>query len=143
MNLRVVPVSDSYVHQTWPLVKQFIEDTFAEGQDFPEETLSYKVDHVLQFLASKQWLLVVAIDEQAKIHGACTVSFLNYPQHRVAFVTTYGGHFISNDSVMDQFKVLMRSQGATKLQALCRKSMIRLLGRFGFAPRNTMVEVML
>lgn len=143
MKLRVAPVGVNYVHQTWPLVKQFVVDTFAEGHDFPEESLSYKVEHVLQFLASGQWVMYVALDEEAKIHGACTVSFINYPLHRVAFVTTYGGRFLSNDSVMDQFKVLLKTQGATKVQALCRESMIRLLDKFGFEPRHTMVEVLL
>ena len=143
MSLKVAPVNINYVHQTWPLVKQFVLDTFAEGQDFPEESLSYKPDHVLQFLVSGQWMLYVALDEEAKIHGACTVSFMNYPLHRVAFVTTYGGHFLSNDSVMNQFKALVKAQGATKVQAYCRDSMVRLLKRFEFEPRNTLVEVML
>lgn len=140
MSLKVVPVSSEYVHQTWPLVKQFVIDTIAEGIECPDEMLSYKPEHVIQFLASKQWLLVVIIDEEAKIHGACTVSFLNYPLHRVAFVTTYGGHFVSNAETMEQFKALMKEHGATKIQALCRKSVVRLLGQFGFEPRNTMVE---
>lgn len=143
MSLKVVIVNTNYVHQTWPLVKQFVADTFAEGHDFPEESLSYKIDHVLQFLVSGQWLLVVIIDEKAKIHGACTVSFINYPLHRVAFITTYGGEFVTNKDTMDQFKVLMKAQGATKMQALCRDSMVRFLKRYDFEPRNTMVEVLL
>lgn len=143
MSLKVVPVGINYVHQTWPSVKQFVLDTFAEGQDFPEATLSYKPEHVLQFLASGQWLLLVAVDEEAKIHGACTVSFINYPLHRVAFVTTYGGQFLSNDVVMNQFKNIMKNNGATKVQAYCRDAMVRLLKRFDFEPRNTLVEVML
>lgn len=143
MTLKVTPVGVNYVHQTWPLVKQFVVDTFTEGHVFPEETLPYKPEHVLQYLASGQWLLIVVLDEEGKIHGACTVSFINYPLHRVAFVTTYGGQFISNAEVMDQFKVLMKVHGATKIEAFCRDSMVRLLGRFGFEPRNTLVEVML
>lgn len=143
MKLKVAPVGTNYVHQTWPLVKQFIVDTFAEGHDFPEESLSYKVEHVLQFLASGQWVLLVALDEEAKIHGACTVSFINYPLHRVAFVTTYGGEFVSNQDVMNQFKNIMKSNGATKIQAYCRDSMIRLLSKFDFEPRNTLVEALI
>lgn len=143
MKLKVAPVGINYVHQTWPLVKEFVKATFDEGQNFPEESLSYKVEHVLQFLASGQWVLLVALDEEAKIHGACTVSFINYPLHRVAFVTTYGGEFVSNQDVMNQFKNIMKSNGATKIQAYCRDSMIRLLSKFDFEPRNTLVEVML
>lgn len=143
MTLTVCPVGVNYIHQTWPLVEEFIKDSFTEGSPFPEETLPYGPTHVLQFLVSGQWRLFVAIDADAKIHGACTVSFLNYPLHRVAFVTSYGGEFISNIEVLDQFKQAMKSHGATKIEAYCRESMIRLLGKFGFEPRNTLVEVML
>lgn len=143
MKLKVAPVGTNYVHQTWPLVKEFVKATFDEGQNFPEESLSYKVEHVLQFLASGQWVLLVALDEEAKIHGACTVSFINYPLHRVAFVTTYGGEFVSNEEVMGQFKNIMKSSGATKIQAFCRDSMVRLLSKFDFEPRNTLVEALI
>lgn len=140
MKLTVQPVGINYIHQTWPFVKKYIDDSFAKGHDFPEEALSYKPEHVLQSLTSGQWLLVVAVDEEFKIHGACTVSFINYPLHRVAFVTTYGGQFITNKEVMDQFKNILKAHGATKVQALCRKAMVRLLSPFGFEPRNVLVE---
>lgn len=141
--LSVRSVGTNYVHQTWPLVEAFIEDALAKGCEASGESPLYETPHVLQFLASGQWLLFVAIDNEAKIHGACTVSFINYPLHRVAFVTTYGGMFVSNDEVMNQFKSILKSHGATKVQAYCRKAMVRLLGKFDFEPRNTLVEVML
>lgn len=143
MSLKVVIINPNYVQQTWPLVKQFVVNTFAEGHDFPEESLPYKPDHILQYLVSGQWLLVAIVDAEAKIRGACTVAFLNYPLHRVAFITTYGGEFVTNKDTMNQFKALMKAQGATKMEALCRPSMVRFLKRYDFEPRNTMVEVML
>lgn len=143
MNLKVVPVGVSYIQQTWPLVKHFVEASFTEGHDFPKETWSYNPEHVLQYLVSGSWLLLVALDERGKIHGACTVSFLNYPIHRVAFITAIGGKLISNNSMFEQFKNILKAHGATKVEALCRKSMVRLLGQLGFEPRNTLVEVML
>lgn len=143
MSLDVRVVSTSYVHQTWPLVKNFIDDALVKGHAFPNESRLYTTEHVLQYLASGQWILIVAVDDERKIRGCCVISLINYPLHRVAFVTAYGGEFISNDEVMDQFKQIVRSYGATKIQALCRDSMIRLLSRFGFEPRNTAVEVLL
>ena len=139
MKLKVVPVGANYVHQAWPQVRQFVDDALAEGQG----SVDYSVEHVLQYLASGQWLLVVAVDEEQKIHGACTVSFINYPLHRVAFVTTYGGKFLSNEVVMSQFKTLLKAHGATKVEAYCRESMIRLLSKFDFQPRHTVVEAAL
>lgn len=143
MKLKVAPVGTNYVHQTWPLVKQFIEEALAKGYDFPDESRLYTAQHILQYVSSGQWVLLVALDEEAKIHGACVVSFINYPLHRVAFVTAYGGAFVSNEEVMGQFKNIMKSSGATKIQAFCRDSMVRLLSKFDFEPRNTLVEVML
>lgn len=143
MNLKVVPVNPNYIHQTWPFVRKFVEDSLYIGHPFPEETASYKPEHVLQLLASGSWTLLVVLDKDAKIHGACTVSLINYPLHRVAFVTTYGGKFVSNDDVMNQFKALMKSYGATKIQAICRESMVRMLGKFDFEPRNVVVEALL
>jgi hypothetical protein len=86
----------NYVHQTWPLVKPFIEEAMQKGGDFPDWAAGYTVDHIQLFVVSGQWLLLVAIDEENIIHGAATVSFINYPLHRVAFVTAIGGKLISN-----------------------------------------------
>ena len=143
MKLRVAPVSVDYIHQIWPFIEQHVQNTFAEGHNFPEWSLDYNPTHVRQLLISGQWVLFIALDEEAKIQGSCTVSFINYPLHRVAFVTTYGGNFVSNSDVMAQFKNLLKSYGATKAQAYCRDSMVRLLKRFEFEPRNTLVEVKL
>jgi len=86
--------------------------------------------------------LLVAVDENQMIHGAMTVSFINYPMHRIAFVTTTGGKFIANPELLEQLKTLAKLHGATKIQANCRESMVRLLARAGFEPRNTLVEVL-
>ena len=90
---------------------------------------------------SGQWLLLVAVDEENAIHGAMTVSFVNYPLHRVAFVTTTGGKFIANPALLEQLKQILKTRGATKIQAFGRESMVRLLEKSGFEPRNTLVEV--
>jgi hypothetical protein len=37
---------------------------------------------------------------------------------------------------------LVKLHGATKIQASCRESMVRLLSRAGFEPRNTLVETL-
>jgi hypothetical protein len=97
---------------------------------------------VQQFVSSGQWLLLVAADEDNVVHGAMTVSFITYPLHRVAFVTTTGGKFIANPELLEQLKALVKLHGATKIQAFCRESMVRLLARAGFEPRNTLVETL-
>lgn len=104
---------------------------------------NYNEHHVQSFLTSGQWLLLVAVDEEKRIHGAMTISFINYPLHRVAFITTTGGKFIVNPELLEQLKVIVRARGATKIQAFARESMVRLLEKTGFEPGNTLVEVKL
>lgn len=143
MKLTVRSVDVNYVQQTWPLVKSYLEDALTKGNDFPEWAPCYNIDHVQQYVTAGQWLLLVAIDEQTQIHGACTVSFINYPLHRVAFITCIGGKLISNQETFNQLKLLLKAHGATKIQGSGREAIVRLWKRYNFEPRNTLVEVLL
>lgn len=143
MNLTIRHVETNHVQQVWPLVKPYIVEAFDKGSDFPEETKDYNIEHVQAFVAMGQWTLIVAIDEAGEIHGACTVSFINYPRHRVAFVTAIGGRLISSDETFEQLKRLLKSFGATKIQGFGRDAIVRLWKRYNFEPRNTLVEVLI
>lgn len=142
MTLIVRPVDVDHTQQVWPMVENFLQDALDKGGDFPDWADGYNISHVQGFVTNGQWLLLVAVDEGNKIHGAMTVSFVNYPLHRVAFVTTTGGKFIANPELLEQLKVLVKHRGATKIQAFCRESMVRLLSRAGFEPRNMLVETL-
>lgn len=143
MNLTIRHVETNHVQQVWPLVKPYIVEAFEKGSDFPEEFQDYNIEHVQAFVAMGQWTLIVAIDEAGEIYGACTVSFINYPRHRVAFVTAIGGRLISSDETFEQLKRLMKSFGATKIQGFGRDAIVRLWKRYNFEPRNTLVEVLI
>jgi hypothetical protein len=84
--------------------------------------------------------LVVAVDDEGAIHGAATVSFLNYPNDRVAFITFIGGKLISNKDTFEQFKNLLKANGATKIQGAAREAIARLWSRYGFEERYRIVE---
>jgi hypothetical protein len=139
MKLTLQTVDTAYISQTWPLVEKFIYDSLHEGLE--ERFLDYRLDHVQSYLTSGQWLLVVATDEEGTIHGASTLSFVNYPLNRIAFMTTTGGKMIANPVILEQLKVICKQRGATKIQAFCRDSMVRLLERCNFEPCSTLVEV--
>lgn len=143
MSLRISHVDTNYVQQVWPMVKPFIEEAMTKGGDFPDWAQNYTVDHIQSFLTSGAWLLVVAADEEGAIHGATTISFINYPMHRVAFVTAIGGKLISSQETFGQFKALLKHRGATKIQGYGRDSIVRLWKRYDFEPRNTLVEVLI
>lgn len=142
MSLIVRPVDASFAQQVWPMVQGYIQEALDKGGDFPEWAHGYNAHHVQSFVINGQWLLVIAIDDEGVIQGAMTVSFIDYPMHRVAFITATGGKFIANPELLDQLKVLVKQRGATKIQAFCRESMVRLLSRAGFEPRNTLVETL-
>ena len=140
MKLTLQQVPLAYVNQTWPLVEEFIQSAFAEGD--PGEPL-YNMHHVREYVTSGTWLLVVVVDENNKIHGALTISFYNQPLHRVALITAIGGSGISNRDTFSQLQSIVRQNGASILQGFGRPSIVRLWKRYNFKPRNTLFEVLL
>ena len=143
MALTVQPVDINYVQQVWPLVKEYLNDGLHKDDDSPEWSACYNLDHVQAFIAAGQWLLLVASDENGDIHGAATVSFSNYPMHRIAFITLIGGRLISSKDTFEQLKLLLKQRGATKIQGYGRPAIVRLWQRYGFEPRTTLVETQL
>lgn len=136
MNITIQIVDQRFVHQTWPLVEGYIQESVDRG----ESDGCYTADQILVYLASGQWVLVVAVDEDNFIHGAMTLSFINYPMHRVAFVTATGGKKIIDKDTFYQLQMLAKHYGATKIQAMARPAMVRLLQTCEMKPRNTLME---
>ena len=134
MTLQVRHVAQQFIAQTWPLVEEYL----AAAQEHCAD--EYTLDQIKVFLSSGQWLLVVAVDEKNSIHGAATVSFVNYPNDRVAFVTFIGGKLISSPDTFEQLKDILKRYGATKIQGAARESIARLWQRFGFEERYIIVE---
>ena len=134
MTLTLHHVELQHVHQTWPLIEGFI----AKAQEYGGD--DYTLDQIKMFVAQGQWLLVVAVDKENKLHGAATVNFSNNPNDRIAFITFIGGKLIANEEILVQLKAIVQKMGATKIQAAVRPSMAKLLGRTGFKERYTIVE---
>jgi hypothetical protein len=137
MNLTVQPVMPNYFHQTWPLVEKFITDALQWGAD------DYTLEQAKALLSRGDWLLLVATDEENKIHGASAINFFNMPNDRIAFVIAIGGKLISNQDTYKQFSTLLKSYGATKIQGAARESIARLWTRYGFKERYRIVEAKL
>ena len=137
---KVQQVPQQFIHQTWPLVEGYINSALIT--EFDGESL-YDINNVRGYVASGEWVLCVAVDENNNILGAGTIAFSNYPLHRVAFVTTVGGRLVCNKDTVEQFKNIAKANGATVLQALGRPSIVRLWRKFNFKPLNTIVEMIL
>jgi hypothetical protein len=142
MAIAIQHIDTANVSQVWPLVEPFLSDALNSSSDFPDWYQNYNIHHLQMFLTNGAWLLIVAVDD-GKVCGACTVSFVNYPIHRVAFVTAIGGRLISNSDTFEQLKLLLKQRGATKIQGYGRESIVRLWKRYDFEPRLTLVEVLL
>ena len=134
MTLQIRPVEPQYVAQAWPMVEKYIANALQYGGD------DYTLDQVKVYLAGNQWVLLVAVDEEGVIHGAATVSFINYPNDRIAFITFIGGKLISNKDTFAQMSGILKGFGATKIQGAARESIARLWRRFGFKERYRIVE---
>jgi hypothetical protein len=133
MIVQHVPIQ--FVAQTWPLVEKHISSAEKFGGD------DYTVDQIKVYLAKNHWTLLVAVDENNQVQGAATVAFQNYPNDRVAFVTTMGGNMMVNEEVLASLKQVLKGMGATKIQGAMRPSMVRLSKKIGFVERYAIVEM--
>ena len=136
--MRIAPVELDYVNATWPMVEQYIDaalNTEAAG------TPTMTIEHMRVMVVTGQFLLCVAVDDDNKIHGACTISFYNEPLHRIAFVNAIGGKLVCNRDTMEQFKAILRIKGATMVKAYGRPSIVRLWRRYNFTPTYTLLEL--
>lgn len=138
MSVEIRHIPTNNVSQVWPLVEKYIDASQQQGGGG-----DYTLDHVKVYLTSGMWILLVAVNEQGLVQGAMTVSFINYPNDRVAFITSTGGKAIISKETLKQLKNIVQQMGATKLQAAVRQSMKRLLSRTGFYDRYQIVETKL
>jgi hypothetical protein len=138
MTYKVQPVSTQIVNQIWHKVEPFIK--IAEEKFGGSE---YTTEQIKVYLVTGQMMLLVVTDENSKIHGAVTVSFINYPNDRVAFVTSIGGKLITNPETFAQMAEVFKANGATKIQGAAKEAVARLWKRFGFEEKAILVEVKL
>ena len=135
MKVQHVPVE--WVNSTWSMVEGFIASALEHAKG------DYTADQVKTFLVLGQWTLLVATDDDNKIHGAATVNFYNRPNDRVAFIVAIGGKLISNEDTFEQLKAYLVAMGATVLEGAARESIARLWSRYGFTEKYRIVGVKL
>lgn len=137
MSLSVKPVPIATVHQVWPLV----EDFFVKASKHASE--DYTIDQIKAFLANGNWLLLVATDEENKIHGVAAIHFYNMPNYRVGFITAMAGKAIVNEDVYKQVCEILKINGATRVQCAARESAARLYKQVGMQERHVIMETKL
>jgi hypothetical protein len=138
MTFKVQPVPTQFVNQTWEKVEPFIKS--AEEKFGGSE---YTTEQIKVYLVTGQMMLLVATNEKNEIHGAATVSYINYPNDRVAFITSIGGKLVTSPDTFAQMSELFKVNGATKIQGIAKEAVARLWKRFGFEEKAILVEVKL
>jgi len=132
---RYVPLE--FVAQTWPQVEEFIAMAVPHGNG------EYTLDQIKMYVCTGQWSLIVIINEDNVILGAMTVSYVNYPNDRIGFITAAGGKDINVASNVDTFKQvcqILKANGATKTRCMARPSAVRLWKKCGYEERTTLLE---
>jgi len=114
MTLQVQLVPLSLIHQTWPLVDEYLEEALKWGED------DYTIEQVKVYITKGDWMLLVAVDEQQNIHGAAAVNVYNMPNDRVAFVVAIGGRLISSDETVCLVKKFWSNKGAGRSKRVNR-----------------------
>jgi hypothetical protein len=137
MTLTARYVPTNFAAQTWPQVEEHV------AAAMPYANGDYNLDQIKMHVLTGQWMLIVIVDEVNVVHGALTVSYLNYPNDRIGFVTFIGGKHITNDDTFKQVCDIMKANGATKTQCMARPSAARLWQKCGYEERTTLLEMKL
>jgi len=121
------------IHNNWSVISGFIDDSIALS-----ECDDYGVEDIKECLYNGEMLCFAGIEN--KISGVAIVSVIAYPKQTVAFITNYGGKFVTNKDAWNQLVNEFKKLGVTKVQGFVRESVARLSGRLGFVNKQILVE---
>ena len=132
--LIVRQVNPIFIHTIWAQVESMLEKALEHSSG------EYNVDQLKVFLVQGLQTLLVAEDD-GKIYGAATISFENYPNDRIAFMTAIGGKMIASKSCWEQFCNWAKANGCTKVRGAAFEEVARLWHqRFGVESVYIIVE---
>lgn len=137
MKLTVKYINPKYIVQSWDVIAPFLRksEVFGSGVCTLDQTKVYAI--------LGQRTILVAVDDNEVVHGAMVVVFSDHPNDRVAFIESFGGRLVSDNTTFDQLKAYFVSQGATKMQGYVRPSMARFSKKLGFNEKATLMEASL
>ena len=126
--MKILRIPPEQMAQRWSTIEPFLGDALTKA------VADENIDQAKVYLSSGQWLLLGGFEGE-NLLGAVAVQFSNRANDRVAFVTAIGGKNIINADSIEEFRNILKSQGATKIQGLARESVARLWRRYGFVER--------
>jgi hypothetical protein len=116
---RLEVVSPNHIYHVWDKVKDYL----ASGLELSGG--EYNVDHLKLYLTSGQQTLLIIIDGEQKIHGAIAIEFTNFPNERVAYITSIGGRHMTSPDLWDSLRNTLRQLGATTIRGGAHESVAR------------------
>jgi len=129
----VKKIFPSEVYEHWDSIAKLV------SLAIPYAGGDYSLDQVKSYLTSGQWLLVCGFEEN-KMICATTISFINMPNDRIAFITLIGGKKAIEKQNYEQLKSILKDHKSTKIQGGARPSVARLWKKLGFQERYILVE---
>lgn len=118
MKIKHVPID--YIYVVWPQVEPMLAKAMEHSKG------EYNLEQLKVMLTTGMQELIVAVDDEDNIKGAATICFENYPNDRIAFMTSVGGRLLTNKSCWESFEGWCKSRGCTKVRGFAFESVARL-----------------
>lgn len=133
MTIKVQHVEPAYLYQVWSKVVPWITPVF-------ERSLIsnyYSIDNLKEYIIRGEQVMLVGFNEDGELQGEVTIQWCNYPNSRVAYITTFGANIGAELEVYNEFIKWLKAMGATRVECSARPSVARLLkNKMGFTPSN-------
>jgi hypothetical protein len=133
MSIKVQHVDPIYIHQVWPEVERWVTPVFKKS------LLSnyYSIDNLKEYIIKGEQVMLVGVNENGELQGEVTIQWCNYPNSRVAYITTFGANIGTELEIYNEFIKWLKAMGATRVECSARPSVARLLkNKMGFTPSN-------
>lgn len=129
--IKVQRLDPMYVQHIWPQVVPWLEPVFKKSLI----TEYYSIDNLKDYIIRGEQIMLIGFNEDGSLQGEVTVQWCNYPNARVAYVTTFGANIGVEVEVYKEFVEWLKAMGATRVECSVRPSVARLLkNKMGFSP---------
>ena len=134
LDIKIVKSGDMHVY--WPSCETLLKRGLADSEG------EMQVDNLFELLQNQQGaFLMVGVDASDKVHVAIALQFQTYPNYTIAHIYSIGGRWVmANRQHWGAIKAWMKSQGASKVQGVCKPAQARLWKRIGLLPTYTLVR---
>jgi hypothetical protein len=130
-SIQIVPVQ--YIYTVWDKVSGYLEKGLEDSGG------EYTVDQLKVYLVQGHNTLVLILNDEGEIKGALTIQWANYPNDRVAYITSIGG--ATYKEAWELFLDWLRIEGCSIVRGTAKESVARLWRmKFGCETRRVLTE---